>query len=182
MMEKRKYSGRYFMLLGAVALAVWAGYEFMVRAEMLVWFLRGMLRSVVEEHRNFFNEMRYYDPKMFWLTGFLLACFIFALLAICLRNRPNAGYFLIILDLALICAGGPGLHLFDLRSSSPMQWLKLVPLLLIIAGCILNLAVYRVRRGRRHGDWRHHDSVGPHPTNREMARQVRSRRRYPDGD
>ena len=120
------------MLAGALVLLLWAGYEFYVRMEMLVWFLKGMIRSVVEENRNFFHEIRYYDPKMFWLTGFLLACALFALLAILLRNRPKAGYVLIALDLALIYAGGAKLGLFGLGSADWLQTLKLLPLLLIL--------------------------------------------------
>ncbi|MDI9504583.1 MAG: hypothetical protein GX246_03855 [Clostridiales bacterium] len=175
-MGRRKYSGRFFMLAGALVLLLWAGYEFYVRMEMLVWFLKGMIRSVVEENRNFFHEIRYYDPKMFWLTGFLLACALFALLAILLRNRPKAGYVLIALDLALIYAGGAKLGLFGLGSADWLQTLKLLPLLLILAGNVVNLISYSLRR-RRQTQQDRLPAPSRYASERKMARLVEMRRR-----
>lgn len=180
-MEKRRYSGRYLMLLGAVALAVWAGYEFVVRMETIWWALKGVWQLCVGEGIPFTRALGYFDRSMFELTGFLLGCTLFALLAICLRNRPRAGYFLILLDAALILVGGPVLNLFGLSILFWMQSLKLLPLLLVLAGCVVNLCQFYARRRRRARKrrWQDDEAYEGRPSNRDMARQVRRRRKYP---
>lgn len=179
-MEKRKYSGRYFMLLGAVALAAWAGYEFVVRMETIWWALKGVWNLCLNVGYPFWQALTFFDSSMFNLTGFLLACVVFALLTLGLRNRPKAGYWLIVLDVALLVAGGPVLHLFGLSILSWMQSLKLLPLLLVLVGCVVNLCDYyiarRRRRERRRRRWQDDEAYENRPRNRDMARQVRHRR------
>lgn len=63
-MEKRKYSGRYFMLLGAVALAAWAGYEFVVRMETIWWALKGVWNLVPERGLPLLAGAHLFDSSM----------------------------------------------------------------------------------------------------------------------
>ena len=181
MMDKRRYSGRYLMLLGAIALVAWAGYEFVVRMETIWWALKGVWGLCVGEGIPFARAIGYFDGSMFELTGFLLCCTLFALMAIGLRNRPKAGYWLILIDVALIVVGGPVLHLFGLSILSWMQSLKLLPLIGIAVGCVINLCQYYANRRRRRARRRWQDGEGydGRPRNRDMAREVRSRRKYP---
>ncbi|MEF9895744.1 MAG: hypothetical protein RR843_08205, partial [Clostridia bacterium] len=103
---------------------------------------------------------------------------------VCLRNRPTAGYLLIAWAAATGLYGWFGLHLFGLSILNWAQSLKLIPMLLIVVGCFVNLCQYYARRhSARHGD--HPDERGryddrfdaaPDDLNRSMAAEVRRRK------
>lgn len=179
-MEKRRYSGRYFLSLGAVALAIWAGYECWVRIDTIWWALKGVMDLCRAEGVPLARALGYFDVQMFYLTGFLLGCVIFSLITLLLRNRPLAGYAMLGLDGGLLWLGA-SLGLFGMDITSWMQSLKLFPLVLIGAGCIINLFHFYAARRRKKKKLpapRSQRTYNRYPsTNREMARLVRERRK-----
>ena len=84
---------------------------------------------------------------------FLLGAVIFSILCLCLRNRGGAAWSLLALDLAT-AGGGAALGLYSLHPSDWLQVLKLVPLALIAAGGVINIAhriaLRRSKARRRH--------------------------------
>lgn len=138
-MEKRRFAGRNFLTWGAILLFVWTGYEFYVRAEMMRWALSGVWRLCLGEGVPFTRALSYFDANMFYLTGFLLVCALYALFALCLRNRPGAGYALIPVGLILSGYAVFGLSVINLGIGNWIQALKFIPLLLIEGGCVVNL-------------------------------------------
>ncbi|MEG1843800.1 MAG: hypothetical protein RR296_06135 [Clostridia bacterium] len=189
MIEKRRYSGRSLNLLGGVALLGWAGYEFYVRLETIWWALKGVNQLCAVEHIPLARALTYFDPSMFRLVGFLLICTLLGLLVVCLRNRPTAGYLLIAWTVATGLYGWFGLHLFGLSLLNWAQSLKLIPMLLIVVGCFVNLCQYYARRhSARHGERARHDEDerarryddrfddAPDDLNRSMAAEVRRRK------
>ena len=151
-MNKRKYSGRYFVTLGAIALVIWAGYECWVRLETLSWAFSGIKRLCTAENIPFMRALGYFDKGLLYLTAYLLLCALFSLIALILRNKPRAGYVLLTLDLLILIAGF-SLGLFGLSIFSWMQSLKILPLLLMGAGWIINLCHFYLARQKDKG-WR----------------------------
>ena len=145
-MEKRRFAGRHLMLWGALGLLAWTGYEFAVRVETVWWALKGLFNLCVHEGVPFGRALTYFDPSMYRIIGFLLACVVFAVVVLGLRNRPVAGYFLL---LANVAVGAYAAFVLGYVQFSLMNWLqslKLIPLLLIAAGIIVNLVQHYARK------------------------------------
>ena len=89
-------------------------------------------------------EMRQLGFKML----FLALTMVFALICVIRRNHAKGAWVLMLLDAACVGAGG-WLGLYSFRPSDWAQTLKLVPLALIMIGCVMNLIHRAVRRRRR---------------------------------
>ena len=155
--RRRPLHGRHLLTLGALALLGLSGYELWIRLEDF-WAWTAGLRHLSEVRGTPFlqdlaivfeaPEMRQLGFKML----FLLGAIIFAIICLFRRNRARGAWFLLLLDVALAVGGGL-LGLYSLHPSDWAQVLKLVPLGLIAAGCIVNMihrqALRRMRAQRR---------------------------------
>lgn len=151
--RRRPLYGRHFLTLGAVSLLGLSGYELWIRVEDF-WAWTSGIRHLSKVRGTPFlqdlgivfqaPEMRQLGFKML----FLLGAAIFALICLFRRNRARGAWILLILDVALALGGGL-LGLYSLHPTDWAQVLKLVPLALILAGCVTNLAHRAALRRRR---------------------------------
>ena len=151
--RRRPLHGRHLLTLGALALLGLSGYELWIRLEDF-WAWTAGIRHLSQVRGTPFiqdlaivfeaPEMRQLGFKML----FLLGAVIFAVICLFRRNQARGAWFLLALDIALAVGGGL-LGLYTLRPSDWAQVLKLVPLALIAAGCIVNNVHRRTLRQRR---------------------------------
>ena len=151
--RRRPLHGRHLLTLGALALLGLSGYELWIRLEDF-WAWTAGIRHLSQVRGTPFiqdlaivfeaPEMRQLGFKML----FLLGAVIFAVICLFRRNQAKGAWFLLALDIALAVGGGL-LGLYTLRPSDWAQVLKLVPLALIAAGCIVNMVHRRTLRQRR---------------------------------
>lgn len=151
--RRRPLWGRHPLTLGALGLLGLSGYELWIRLEDFWAWTAGIRHlsevrgtSFVEDLGIIFEapEMRQLGYKMLFLTFSML----FALICVVRRNRARGAWALIALDLAVVGAGA-WMGLYSLRPTDWAQVFKLVPLGLILFGCIGNISQFEVRR-RRH--------------------------------
>lgn len=145
--------GRHPLTLGALALLGLSGYELWIRLEDF-WAWTAGIRHLSQVRGTPFvqdlaivfeaPEMRQLGFKML----FLLASIIFALICLIRRSRAGGAWLLLVLDIALVF-GGAKLGLYSPRPSDWAQALKLVPLALIAAGCVINIIHRQILRRRR---------------------------------
>lgn len=147
--------GRHPLTLGALALLGLSGYELWIRVEDF-WAWTSGIRHLSQVRGTPFvqdlaivfeaPEMRQLGYKML----FLLGAVIFAIICVVCRSRGRGAWLLLALDIA-VAAGGAVLGLYSPRPSDWAQVLKLVPLGLIAAGCVVNIAhSAALRRPPRH--------------------------------
>ena len=151
--RRRPLMGRHPLTLGALALLGLSGYELWIRLEDF-WAWTAGIRHLSQVRGTPFvqdlaivfeaPEMRQLGFKML----FLLGAVIFAIICLFRRNRAKGAWALMVLDLAVVGAGAY-LGLYSLRFTDWAQTLKLVPLGLILAGCVINL-IHRQNLRRRH--------------------------------
>ena len=151
--RRRPLHGRHLLTLGALALLGLSGYELWIRLEDF-WAWSAGIRHLSQVRGTPFiqdlaivfeaPEMRQLGFKML----FLLGAVIFAVICLFRRNQARGAWFLLALDIALAVGGGL-LGLYTLRPSDWAQVLKLVPLALIAAGCIVNMVHRQALRRRR---------------------------------
>lgn len=173
--KHRRYCGRHLMLLGAVALLIWAGYELWIRIDDFRAWTGGVRYMSALRQESFLENLRLIleAPEMRELTRkmlFLAGCVVFSGIGICLRNKPRADVAVFLLDAALI-VWGRSLKLFEINFSLLPQTLKVIPLLLILAGCVLNFIQYcvRMRRRRRRRMMKKHPVPESRPRSRHAA-------------
>ena len=151
--RRKRYCGRHLMLIGALALLVWAGYELWIRMDDFQAWTSGVRYMSAARQESFLGNLSLIlqAPEMRELTRkllFLIGCAAFSVVALCLRSRPCADVVLFVLDAALIGCGCY-LKIFRINFSLLPQTLKLIPLLLILAGCVLNFVQFCIRRRNR---------------------------------
>lgn len=160
-MHRRLY-GRHPLTIGAVILLGLSIYEFWIRFDdFQAWFLGVRHLSEVrgtpflEDLAIIFEvpEMRLLGFKMMYLA----AVIIFAVVCLVRRNRYRMMWLLLILDIA---AAAAGVYLEFYAVSSWVQLLKLIPLGLIAAGSISNMAQWRKHR---HASRRQYPDNGHYP-------------------
>lgn len=159
-MPRGRYSGRQWLILGALLLLAMTGYEFWTRLDTIRAMLGGFRQGYENLHlyelsgipfsRYALESMRNTpDGQAIWNTMiWLLGCIAFAVTVICLRNRPTANYFLLLGDLALFFFGTWILCVFSLNLTSWINLLKLIPLAMILAGCLITVTQFHCRRHR----------------------------------
>ena len=152
-MMKRRYAGRHLFTLGAILLLTWAGYELYARLDTIWWALSGLWRMCSNENIPFRRALSYFDPSMFRLVLFLFCCVVYALFCIALRNRPRGAYLILLLGVALAWFG---LDYLGLLGSGRLELLKLIPLLMIAAGCLINLIQFYFGRYDERGSRMRH--------------------------
>lgn len=203
---KKKYSGRFLMLFGAIFLLIWSCYELCIRCETLYANCMGMYNvvKVVHPEDSFWSYFWDYlvEEHMVreWSTlGFLLMCGVLSIMGVCLRNRPRAGFVIIALDLFICLIGWKVMGLFGFSILNWTAIMKIIPLLLIVAGCMMNLAHYyylleqsklnhvmkpeSVEKQANSKSWKEEmERYLDIPSNREMARRVQKKRISDPGD
>ena len=141
--KRRPLHGRHPLSVGALALLGLSGYELWIRLEDFWAWTRGIRHLSQVRGTPFLEDLRiiFETPEMRQLGFkllFLLLSMVFSLICLFRRNRGGA-WVLLILDVVLAVAGGM-LGLYSFRPASWAQVLKLVPLGLIAAGCVINIA------------------------------------------
>ena len=149
--RRRPGAGRHWVSVGAIALLGLSGYELWVRLEDF-WAWTSGVRHLSQVRKTPFLEdlaIVFETPEMREL-GFKLVFLALSILfaVICLARRKHARWGVLIMAGALLGCGA-ALGLYSLRPSSWLQGLKLAPLALIIAGCVVNIAHRAIRRARR---------------------------------
>ena len=151
--RRRPLNGRHMLTLGALALAGLSGYELWIRVEDFWAWTAGIRHLSAVRGTPFWQdlaivfeapEMRALGCKML----FLAATLIFAILCLFRRSRARGAWLLMVLD-AAVAGFGLWLGLYTFDPSNWAQLLKLLPLVLILAGCITNYAHRAVLRRRK---------------------------------
>ena len=146
-METLQNAGRRMLFWGAMLLIVWAGYELSTRLDAMSRPLAMYYQMAVGEKIGLSAALKYVDWEILRVPGFLIGCMALGLFA--LLSRKNALLALFLIPLCVLAA----LYTVGARTLlSPDLWslIKLLPLLLITLGGSINLALFFIRRSRRH--------------------------------
>ena len=151
--KKRRLWGRHLLTLGALALFGVSGYELWIRLEDFWAWTQGIRHLSAVQHTSFIANMGiiFEAPEMQQLGYkllFLCFCILFGLICLIRRNRSRGVWLLMLLDIAT-GVGGWLLGVYGFHPADWAQTLKLLPLALILAGCIANMAHGAAIRKRR---------------------------------
>ena len=151
--RRRPLLGRHLLTLGALALLGLSGYELWIRLEDFWAWTAGLRHLSQVRGTPFIQDLAivFEAPEMLQLGFkmlFLLGAVIFSIICLFRRNRAGGAWLLLILDAAL-AVGGAMLGLYSPHPSDRAQVLKLAPLALIAAGCVINMIHHRALRRRR---------------------------------
>lgn len=150
--ERFPLMGRHPLTLGALSLAGLSGYELWIRLEDFWAWTRGIRHLSAVRGTPFWEDLRiiFEVPEMRQLGFkllFLVLTLVLALVCLIRRSRARGAWLLMLLDL-MVAGAGAYLGLYSLRPTDWAQALKLVPLALILAGCVMNL-LHHLSRTRR---------------------------------
>lgn len=150
---RRKYTGRGFLIPGALLLLIMTGYEAWVRWDTIQHFIRAMREFSEIKGESFIENMAILMQtrsmrELTWIMLFLLACILLSVITLCLRNRPLASIGIFLATGGLFFVGCFVLSMLSLASGSLLQVIKLIPIILILAGCVMNLSQYTAIRHR----------------------------------
>ena len=107
----------------------------------------------ISEGVPFARALSYLDPAMFYLIAFMAGLLLYSILTMLVRRKLLFSYVMLLGAVALAVIGGKW---FDFFSLSIVDWansLKLIPLLFIAVGCVLNIVQYHRRKIRPRKDW-----------------------------
>jgi hypothetical protein len=144
--EMLQNAGRRMLFWGALLLIVWAGYELSTRLDAMSRPLAMYYQMAVGEKIGLSAALKYVDWEILRVPGFLIGCIALGFFAFLGRRKALLALFLIPLCVltALYTVGASTLFSPDLWSL-----IKLLPLLLITLGGLINLVLFFVRRSRR---------------------------------
>ncbi len=145
-METLQAAGRRMLFWGALFLVIWAGYELSTRVDAMSRPLVMYYNMAVGEKIGLSAALKYVDWEILRVPGFLLGMILLGILALRSRRRPFMAYLLIPLCVAaaLYTVGARTLFSPDLWSM-----IKLLPLLLVALGSLLNLIFHHYLRQNR---------------------------------
>jgi len=140
--ERKKLMGRHALTVGAVLLVALTGYELWVRLEDFWAWTEGVRHLSQVRGTPFLQDMAivFEAPQMRQLgvrLVFLVCALSFGIVCLIRRNRAGGVWVLLALDLC-VAAVGAFLQLYDLRHLDWLQAIKLLPMGLIMAGCVTN--------------------------------------------
>ena len=152
--RRRPLYGRHLLTVGALALLGLSGYELWIRLEDFWAWSSGIRHLSQVRGTPFIQDMAivFEAPEMRQLGFkmlFLLGAVIFSIICLFRRNRARGAWLLLILD-AVLAIGGAVLGLYSIQPSDWAQVLKLAPIALIAAGCVINIVHRQALRHRRH--------------------------------
>lgn len=170
--RRRRLSGRHMITLGALSLLGVSGYELWIRLEDFWTWTSGVRHLSAVQQTSFVNNMAiiFEAPAMRQLGYkmlFLCAAILFGLICLLRRNRARGAWLLMILDVA-VAGFGFWLGIYGFHPADWAQTLKLIPLVLIMAGCIANL-IHRSILRRRHRERKKHHQERRGTEGREAA-------------
>ncbi|MHC1786083.1 MAG: hypothetical protein AB9880_03330 [Christensenellales bacterium] len=145
-METLHQVGRRMLFWGALLLIMWAAYEFSTRVDAMSGPLVMYFNMAVGEKVGLAAALKYVDWQIFSAPAFLLGCVLLGLLALLSRGRSLLGFLVVPLCvLAVLYTAGAKVFF------SPDLWslLKLLPLLLIALGSLVNLGLRFYLKKRR---------------------------------
>lgn len=146
-MSQLREAGKKMLFWGSLFLFFWAGYELSIRFDTLSKSTYTVYLMAKDLNASLFDVLfKYKYFETLKLPIFLSFCLLFAMLVFILRAKPLSAYAGIPISIFLVFAS------FDTKvffSSSLWEMLKLLPLLLIIAGSLINLVFYYYIRKRR---------------------------------
>lgn len=145
-MERLQGVGRRMLFWGALSLLIWAAYELSTRLDAMSRPLMMYYNMAVGEKVGLSAALKYVDWEILRTPGFLLGMLVLGLLALRSRSRPWLG--LVIVPLCVLAA----VYSVGARVLfSPTLWslLKLLPLVLIAAGSLINILFFRHLRANR---------------------------------
>ncbi len=150
--RRRRLVGRHLLTFGALGLLGVSGYELWIRLEDFWAWTKGVRHLSATRGTPFLEDMKiiFEEPEMRQLGYkllFLVITILFALICIIRRNRAKGAWVLMVLDVAVIGAGA-WLGIYGFHPSDWAQMLKLIPLGMILAGCIMNYIHRSVIRKR----------------------------------
>lgn len=130
-------TGRRMVFWGALLLLGWAAFELYTRIDEMITWVTPVSSLVRQGRLTWLEYLREVPWQRLSTHVFLIACGIFAIFALLLRKRVFP--LLLAIPIAMV------LVIFSIGSTPLMQisrwqYLKLLPLLLIIVGCVLMLA------------------------------------------
>ena len=168
---RRHLNGRHMLTLGALSLFGVSAYELWIRLEDFWAWTQGIRLLSAVQQTSFVRNMSiiFETPSMRELGYkmlFLCATILFGLICLIRRNRAKGAWVLMVLDVA-VGVGGCLLGVFGFHPSNWAQTLKLLPLILIMAGCITNY-IHRSILKRRYRDRKRR-----HQEQRERERRER---------
>ena len=139
-----KYDGRRMLFCGALLLLALSGYELYIRMDDLIRFISSIRYMSEVKKESFINNITLVmqAPSMEGLKDillFLMLCSLLSVICLICCNRPMASLLVIPLDAAVFLFGLIGRPLFIFTFSGLMQLIKLVPIVLIFAGSVINL-------------------------------------------
>ena len=156
---RRNLNGRHMLTLGALSLFGVSAYELWIRLEDFWAWTQGIRHLSDVQQTSFVRNMTiiFETPSMRDLGYkmlFLCAAILFSLVCLIRRDRAKHAWILMVLDVA-VGVGGCLLGVFGIHPAHWAQTLKLIPLVLIMAGCITNyvhrsilMRKYRERKKR----------------------------------
>ena len=150
--HRRPMKGRHLLTFGAAGLFGVSIYELWIRLEDFYAWIKGVSHLSTVRGTSFAEDMKiiFETPEMrqmgFKLI-FLLITLVFAVICVFRRNHAKYGWALMVMD-ALVIGAGFWLGLYGFHPSNWAQLLKLVPLIMIPAGCIWNY-IHRAELQRR---------------------------------
>ncbi len=147
-MERLSIAGKRMLFWGALSLMVWAAWELSIRIDAMSRPIMMYIRMAQGENIGFFKALKYVDWRILETPGFMLGMIVLGFLAFRSRRNPFWGFIIIPLCVlaALYTTGAKALF-----SGNLWQLIKLLPLVLIALGSLLNLLVYRRVRSRYRG-------------------------------
>lgn len=146
--RRRPLAGRHLLTFGALGLLGVSGYELWIRLEDFWAWTKGVRHLSARRGTPFIEDMMiiFEEPEMRQLGFkmlFLVITILFALVCLLRRSRARGGWLLLTLDAAVVGAGA-WMGIYGFNPSNWAQMLKLLPLGMIAAGCIVNY----IHRGR----------------------------------
>ena len=150
--RRRPLAGRHLLTFGALGLLGVSGYELWIRLEDFWAWTKGVRHLSATRGTPFLEDMKiiFEEPEMRQLGFkllFLAITILFAFICVIRRNRARGGWLLMALDAAVIGAGA-WMGIYGFHPSDWAQTLKLVPLVLIPVGCVMNYAHRAILRKR----------------------------------
>ena len=136
-------AGRHWLTLGALALLGLSGYELWIRLEDFWAWTRGIRHLSAVRGTPFVQDLAivFEAPEMRKLGFkllFLSIAIVFALICVLWRRRATGAWLIIVMDLVVMGAG-VWLGLYSYHPGDWAQALKLIPLLLILVGGVVNI-------------------------------------------
>ncbi len=132
-MEKRSVWGQKCLLWGALALIVHSVWALSLRLDAMYKPLKMFFDMAFGEHIPFSTAMGYFDWSILDVPLRLAASLVLGLMALLLRKRPGAAWFLMP---ASVLMGFAGVSAMDLPVALPWNFVSLLPLGLVALGSL----------------------------------------------